>query len=331
MGNSKTLSLEEFLAKLSPEVGNNTIWFNVDALRAYYAKDHPYLKLWPYVDPNYRIRVIYDAVKKWLARGVIVCLLEMFPQMVEFVSSEAKKDDLKIVVHNYHSDPSCMSYVWFFPDNVKLLDDQVFPLTSNGQHHEQPLSTVDKKTPEYLAWSLGEEFPKSFSSVVIEIGDRKYHFYAYHPGLRNEGRIAQTKMMRDIVLKQNPKYFVIGGDFNCMNFGTTSTDLNPEQLSVMTDVFKWPSKNIGCTFTGNPWDLAYKLSRDEFAKYQTLLKAGSEEFKSFCEEMASKYGLEGGSLDHVFCSHNLEVEVKSYGLVEDGHRLSDHDIVLVCL
>lgn len=264
-----------------------------------------------------RISTLYSMIDK-LKTNVIMILVEIDAETKQSLTDYCAKNHVAITTFAYNKSVGCFHFV-IMTKNPSLINSiKCFPLTKSGSYVEnvtRPAGPVvskpgEKPTTEFLLYQEEICFD-NFEKSLIQIALGKLHVYATHVGLSNKAKITQTQLIANIVQKQsivNQNQVIVTGDFNCFNAEKTGNVLLTEQLDHL-NFLKWSTANIKSTFKSYPFDIVYKLSATEKQTYFKLIdEVQIDQFRTFCEQMAMTYGLEGGALDQVFATTDLAIE-----------------------
>lgn len=288
-------------------------------------------KAYPELSPVVRIKKICETELLNIADDEIVFLLELDTFMLQELSKFAHTSGFEYtsVTYNYSLGAFACLIITKIKNIVNSL--QIFPLTKSGKFVENCDRPTRDSESDYLSYTeevLGDNFEK----LLIKITYDNIDIYCTHVGLSNNCKLNQTKMICDIIKKEsvdNNKSFILGGDFNMFDQTQSEFTLYVDQLNVITKNLPvvWSTKNIENTFTPFPYDIVFKMTREEKDIYFQLNNEGKvEEFRNFCSNMVEKYGLFGGALDHVFHTDGMNIVTTAI----DFGDCSDH-FVLKCV
>lgn len=349
------------------------IYFNIDNARHYF-EDSIQMKLWPEYNPHLRIKAIMQMVLRQTRDGSVCVLMEVMSNVMPAISEVCSANGIQMIVIPYHTEESAMLYVYCLPAGITITSTWMGLLTRGSKpsgivsgdtlhpwadvENFQVIETYpkNKKTDEWLSWTMGSEYPRSLAMVRIKlptgsgVGAKSFSgmnngelsIYAWHPGLNDNVRVAQTSVTTEF-LSRDTGIWIAGGDLNCMYFGAPDRvgQINIEQIVELSKVGQWRTAYLGSTFTNNPWDICYKLDETESAEYNNALKSldamnklpisnksapivntpEAKRFKEICDVVVKKYGNSGGALDHVFSNKIRDVLVKSHPCRESDHSV----------
>lgn len=296
-------------------------------------------KAFPELQPSVRKDVVCEKVIQAIGINEIVILLEVDDQMlnglVEYVHHST---ELKYRSAIYNTSQGSFKYLVLTRLEGVVETVREFPLTKSGNFFEgmRPAAPVSGETPsaEFLDYKeeiLQDNFDKSVMMLTVQIQNddqlTPLDVYCTHPGLANTAKLLQTKKIVEIIQSNSIDHgrpFVLGGDLNSFDQTASTPTLYLPQIELLSSMENviWATNGVNCTFYAYPFDIVFKMNNQEKDKYFLLIKEEKvDEFRSFCEEMSQKYGLEGGCLDHVFHSSSLQVQTT---VIDEFGALSDH-------
>jgi len=287
-------------------------------------------KQYPHLAPKIRAQKIIDNVIANVKMNHLHCLEETDGEMREMIKEHSSSNSLICQEVKYNTSDGAFSYLIISKFEVLV---KVFPLTVSGERFdhtkrpEAPKSRDEKSSQEYQNYQaeiLGDNFDKALVQVSFSLNGRTMHVYCAHLGLGVMARLNQSRKVVEIIKQHSIDQgieFVFGGDINAFDPVSKTPALCVPQIEEFTNAgFEWITKTLQCTFIAYPYDIVFKMSKEEQDEYFKLLNAQSEQFAKFCEDMLNKYGAEGGALDHIFTSVGLKC---SLSLV-DTEQVSDH-------
>lgn len=280
--------------------------------------------------PEYHLASRFNKIVSVLDTNAAGILCEIDSAMRELLATYVQQHGLYHQFIRYNKSDLTFCYMVF--SRYQWNSIKIRPLTKSGArvvNANRPTAPAagEIASAEYQAYQteiLGDNFDKT----AICVSFCNIDIWCCHLGLSEKCRMLQTQMLADIVLREkvSGKKTIIGGDFNC--FDVTNTEpILMKQIDILLLIanINWVTGIIP-TFYAYPYDLVYKYSPEEKAKYQQLVADHDvDTFRKFCDELADKYK-SGSPLDHVFSFDCQQISYELFGT----DSMSDHRGIKVC-
>lgn len=287
-------------------------------------------KFFPNLVPRSRVQYIIDLLLKKIGMDQLYFLMECDGEMRDIIKQFCKENKIVCEEIKYNTSDGSFSHLVIAKFGFSFW---AYPLTVSGERFDhrmrpaEPKSRDEQPSLEYQNYKveiLGDSFDKCLVQISLYFMDRWIHIYATHLGLSPEARKNQSRKIVEIITENSINKgipFILGGDINSFDPASKIPALLMDQIDIFTNVgWNWITKHIPSTFKAYPFDIVFKMSKEEQDIYYQLLREEKPEFVTFCESMVEKYGVDGGALDHVFISRSLYCGV----VPVDSEQVSDH-------
>lgn len=319
----------------------------------------------PNYRPGERILGIVEKITNDLKKNGGICILfeleeDICEKIIELLGS-----DYYTTMVPYNTSKGCFNFLFVSTNTEHFKHIIPLPLTKSGQPIKndtrppapKPGEPLTEEQKIYKIETLGDNFEKMIVLIKLNIHGEEVHVYVTHMGLSNDTRIQQTQKLKEYVMKYSiadNKKWVLCGDFNSFDGSVSYPKLFTEQIEILNNLNgKWLTENVQTTFSAFPYDIVFKLSKQEKDKYFELCKFSTEmetkykifradeliekltseenemyfkyveEFRTFCIEMSTKYGINGGALDHVFTNvEGVDVDIQDPGTLSDHSKVT---------
>ena len=280
-----------------------------------------------------RLEMLEEFVRDNLRKGYIVNIFEITEKILNMITEI--DFDANFISGTYNLSEGSFKYLVIVPKQYMIETLINFALTSTFEFYnndERPKTDIERRNnAEYQEFTLGELFEKGALYYRLQIDGKYVNMILVHQGLGEKQRIKQAKKLVEWIekhLNTDEPIFVFG-DFNSFAF---KGGVLQEQMDVylnygLLNVLPFDES----TFTPNPYDILFKLCREDADKYKDFIAKSrdeendieklADEFYEFCQNV-NQLETPPVALDNVFTNvKDVEYETIKRCCESDHHAI----------